>query len=123
MVLPVKEVAGRDLALVCHFRRLPLAPLPVVRLPRKPSVNALAQEFVDAMQVLSRPWKILSHAMQCLAVPAGLLASGVPVQTDGALAVHWRRALDGVGCVCPVGCADYIVLLNTCKLSDKFDQT
>ncbi len=57
MVLPVKEVAGRDLALVCHFRRLPLAPLPVVRQPCKPSVNALAQEFVDAMQVLSYPGK------------------------------------------------------------------
>lgn len=49
IVLPVKEVAARDLALVCHFKGLPVVPL----LPSlgKPSLNVLAGEFVATMQV------------------------------------------------------------------------
>ena len=46
----MKDLAGRDLALVCHFLRLRLAPLPVLRQPGKPSLNTLAEEFVATMQ-------------------------------------------------------------------------
>lgn len=51
VVLPVKDIAARDLALVCHFRQLPLVPTPpLLPSPGKPSLNVLADEFVNAMQ-------------------------------------------------------------------------
>lgn len=63
VVLPVKDLAARDLALVCHFRQLPLAPLPLLPSPGKPSLNVLADDFADAMQVA----RLFRHCQMLLA--------------------------------------------------------
>lgn len=51
VVKPVKDISGRDLAMVCHFQRLQLAPpAEVAHVGGLSSINALCRDFVEGMQ-------------------------------------------------------------------------
>lgn len=50
VIQPVREVGMRDLAMMCHFQKLPIiAPLHNSTLS-KPSINTLAEDFVARLQ-------------------------------------------------------------------------
>ena len=50
VVYPAKGLMARDLALVCHYQRLPLVARPGLDAASKPSINALAAAFVEGVQ-------------------------------------------------------------------------
>ena len=50
VVYPAKGLMARDLALVCHYQRLPLVARPGLSAASRPSINALASAFVEGLQ-------------------------------------------------------------------------
>lgn len=50
VVLVAKGLLSRDLALLCHYRGLQLAPRPTLTASGKQSVNAMAAVFVAGLQ-------------------------------------------------------------------------
>ena len=50
VINPAKGLMARDLALVCHYERLPLVARPGLGVASRPSINALAAAFVEGLQ-------------------------------------------------------------------------
>ena len=50
MIQPVREVGMRDLAMMCHFQKLPIIAPQHKSTFSKPSINSLAEDFVARLQ-------------------------------------------------------------------------
>ena len=50
MIQPVREVGMRDLAMLCHFQKLPVVAPQHDPVSSKPSINSLAEDFVARLQ-------------------------------------------------------------------------
>ena len=74
VILPARGILARDLALLCHYRGLPLAPRPALAPAGKPSVNAMAAAFVAGLQ------ENLPSAVSTIHRTAGKLQVGLTVQ-------------------------------------------
>ena len=50
VIQPVREVGMRDLAMLCHFQKLPVVAPQHDPVSSKPSINSLAEDFVARLQ-------------------------------------------------------------------------
>ncbi|KAK9811502.1 hypothetical protein WJX72_004896 [[Myrmecia] bisecta] len=77
-ISPIRDLAVKELALMCHYQRVSLAPLPVLRRSPKASINALAEAFVANLQatVPSSVSTIVKTALKLQAFPWN---AGLPV--------------------------------------------